>query len=189
MKSKLEKKISDLKKIAEEIKNCKTCKKYRIGLPVPGEGNPNRGIMLIGEAGGPTESKIGKPFVGRSGKFLTQLLASIGIKREDVYITSLVKYYPGKRALTDEEIEHGKIHLIKQIDAIKPKLTVLLGNAAQKALIGNMKVSEIHGKTIEKNGIIYFPTFHPAAGMRFPKIKKKLIKDFKKLEELLKRVI
>lgn len=182
-------KIKALEKIAEEIKNCEECKKHQIGLLVPGKGNPNAKIMFVGEAAGPTESKIGEPFVGRSGKFLTELLSSIDIKREEVFITSPVKYYPGKRVLTGKEILHGKAHLLKQIEIIKPRLIVLLGNVALKALFPdkNLFTSKIHGKPIKKDNIIYFPTYHPAAGMRFPKVRERLIKDFKKLREILNK--
>jgi len=179
-------KIKSLEKVVEEIKNCGECKRRKIGLPVPGEGNPNARIVFVGEAGGPTESKTGRPFVGRAGKFLTQLLNSIGIKREDVFITSSVKYYPGRRTLKNEEIAHGRKHLLKQIEIINPKLIVLLGNVALKALFPDKKlsVSKIHGKEIEKE-IIYFPTFHPAAAMRFPKVRKLMQEDMKKLRIII----
>jgi DNA polymerase len=138
-------------------------------------------------APGPQESKRGEPFIGSSGKFLDKLLDSIGIKREDVFITSPVKYYPGRRALTNEEIVHGMIHTSKQIEIINPKLIVMLGNVALKALFPNEKLSitEIHGKPIEKDNRIYFPTFHPSAARRFPKIREKMLQDFKKLRTII----
>jgi uracil-DNA glycosylase family 4 len=177
----------ELLKIAEEIAKCKICKKGKFGLPVPGEGNPNTKIMFLGEAPGPSESKIGRPFVGRSGKFLTKMLEKIGIKREDVFITSPVKYYPGKRAPDLEEIRHGMTHTRKQIEAIKPKIIVLLGNVAVKALIDEkLRISDIHGKLIEKEGVNYFPTFHPSAAMRFTKVRLKMEEDLKKLKTILK---
>jgi len=179
-------KKEDLEKIAEEIKNCEECKRSKFGLPVPGEGSPNAKIMFLGEAPGINESKIGKPFVGKSGKFLNKLLESIGIKREEVFITSPVKYYPGKRAPTNEEISHGMVHTWKQIEIINPKIIVLLGNVAIKGTLGkNYKISEIHGKPIKKDGRIYFPTFHPSAARRFPKIRKLVEEDFKKLKKII----
>jgi DNA polymerase len=190
MRNSLKGKIEDLQKIAKEIERCEVCNKYKIGLIIPGEGKPNAKIMFMGEAGGPTESKVGRPFVGRSGKFLMQLLSSIGIKREDVFLTSPVKYYPGSRAPTNEEIMHGMIHTSKQIEIINPKLIVMLGNVALKALFPNekLKVSEIHGNPIRKNGRIYFPTFHPSAARRFPKVREKMIKDFEKLKLLVEEM-
>jgi len=178
-------KKEDLEKIAKEIEECEECKKDKFGLPVPGEGNPNAKIMFLGEAPGVEESKTGKPFVGKSGKFLNKLLESIGIKREEVFITSPVKYYPGKRAPTDEEISHGMIHTSKQIEVINPKIIVLLGNVAIKGTLGkDYKISEIHGKPIKKDKRIYFPTFHPSAARRFPKIRKPMEEDMKKLKVL-----
>lgn len=180
----------ELQKIANEIIKCEECKKDKFGLPVPGEGNPNAKVIFIGEAPGREESKKGKPFVGRAGKLLTQLLTSIGINREDVYITSPVKYYPGKRILKEEEILHGRKHLLKQIEVIKPKLFVLLGNVALKALFPdeNLKISKIHGKVLSKNNSLFFLTFHPAAALRFPKIRKLIEKDFKKLKKIIARL-
>jgi uracil-DNA glycosylase family 4/DNA-3-methyladenine glycosylase len=177
-----------LEEIAREIERCDECKKDKFGLPVPGEGNSDAKVMFIGMAPGREESKTGKPFVGRAGKLLTQLLDSIGIKREEVFITSPVKYYPGKRAPTSKEIEHGKVHFLKQIKIIKPKLIVLLGNVALKSLDFDDKISEVHGKIIKRENVNYFPTFHPAAGVRFLKIKKEIQKDFKKLKSIYYKI-
>lgn len=183
-------KEKELQEIAKEIEECKECKRGKYGLAVPGEGNPNADIIFVGESPGPEESKVGKPFVGRSGKFLTQLLSSIGIDRKNVFITSPLKYHPGRRAPTDEEIAHGRKHLLKQIEVIKPKLIVLLGNVALKALLPDEKlsVSKIHGKEIKKD-IVYFPTFHPSAAMRFPKIRKLMEEDMKKLKKIIEFTI
>lgn len=175
-----------LLKVAIEIKNCKECKKDKFGLAVPGEGYPEAKVMFIGEAPGIEESKIGRPFVGRAGKFLNKFLDSIGIKRKDVFITSPVKYYPGKKAPNKEEIKHGMIHTIKQIEIIKPKIIVLLGNVALHALIDEkLNISKVHGNVIKKGNIIYIPTFHPSAAMRFPKIRKQMEKDFEKIKRLI----
>jgi len=179
-------KRKELQKIAKEIENCKECKKNKYDLAVPGEGNPDAEIFFCGESPGIEESKIGRPFVGRAGKFLTQLLNSIEIDRKKVFIASPVKYYPGKRILKNEEIAHGRKHLLKQIEIINPKLIVLLGNVALKALFPDKKlsVSKIHGEEIKKE-IIYFPTFHPAAAMRFPKVRKLMREDMKKLRAVI----
>jgi DNA polymerase len=183
-------KEQELLKIAEEISKCTVCKKDKFGLPVPGEGNPNAKIMFIGEAPGIEESKTGKPFIGRAGKFLDKLFALIKIERKNVFITSPLKYYPGRRSIKNLEIEHGKIHLQKQIEIIQPKLIVLLGNVAIKATLGrNYELLKIHGKLIEKDSIFYFPTFHPAAGMRFPKVKKLIKGDFIKLKKIINKIL
>jgi len=180
-------KLEELNRVADEISRCEECKRDKSGLPVPGEGNPDANVIFLGESPGFQESKTGRPFVGRAGKFLTKMLDSIGIERKNVYITSPVKYFPGRRAPTDEEIYHGRIHLLKQIEIINPKLIVLLGNVASKAMFPDNKmfVSKIHGKAIEKDGRTYFPTFHPSAAMRFTKMRMKMEEDFEKLKKLI----
>jgi len=175
-----------LLKIARDIKNCKECKKDKFGLAVPGEGNVNAKVMFIGEAPGIEESKTGRPFVGRAGKFLDKILSSTKIKREDFFITSPVKYYPGRRAPNKKEIKHGMIHTKKQIEIIKPKIIVLLGNVALHALVDEkLNISKVHGNIIKKENVIYIPTFHPSAAMRFPKIRKQMEKDFEKIKRLI----
>lgn len=179
--------MSTLTEIAEEIKRCSECKKNKSGLPVPGEGNPQAKLMFVGEAPGKREAETGKPFVGRSGKLLTKLLEEIGIERKDVFITSAVKYYPGKRAPNFSEIQHGLTYLSKQIETINPEIVVLLGRIAHLALIGEVKLGQIHGQIIKKEGKKYFSTFHPAAALRFVRIKKVMRKDFAKLKGIIKR--
>lgn len=185
----LEDKQTELEKISREIENCRECKKGKSGKAVPGEGNPNAKTFFVGEAPGREEAKTGRPFVGLSGKFLTHLLTSIGINRQDVYITSPVKYFPGSRAPTDEEIEHGKTHFLKQIKIIKPRLIVLLGNVAIRSVLGEgFRISEIHGEPIGKEGVTYFPTFHPSAARRFTKVRQLTVKDFQKLKALILKI-
>lgn len=161
---------------------CKECKKGKYGLPVIGEGSPNARIMFVGEAPGKEESKTGRPFVGRSGRLLTKMLHDIGIERKDVYITSPVKYYPGKRRLRKEEIIHGAMHLRKQIEEISPEIIVLMGKTAVTALMDeDIKVTRDHGKFFGR----FFITFHPAAALRFPKIMRLMENDLRKLASSL----
>lgn len=182
---------STLKDIAREIKRCVECRKGKQGLPVPGEGPPHAKLMFVGMAPGKEEAETGRPFIGRSGKLLTRMLKSVGIDRKKVYVTSPVKYYPGNRRLYKAEIEHGARHLRKQIDAISPKIIVLMGNVAVKALLPDKKPSAMkdHGKIIRKKigrkEIIYFLTFHPAAALRFKRIRMLMKKDFLKLKALI----
>ena len=177
----------EMKEIAEEIRTCMECRKNKKGLAVVGEGPQRAKVMFVGMAPGIEESKTGRPFVGRSGKILTGMLASIGMERKHVYLTSPVKYYPGRRNLKKNEIEHGTLHLKKQIESTSPKLIVLLGEVAVKALLPEMdlKVTKAHGSIIRKEGREYFITFHPSAAMRFPKIMKLMLSDFKKLRTIL----
>lgn len=181
-------KQSKLNKIAREIALCKICKRNKIGLPVPGEGNPNAKVVFIGEAPGKTEAKTGRPFVGRSGKFLRHLINSTGLDdAKDVYITSPVKYLPKHGTPTPQEVAHGKIHLDQQLAVIRPKIIVLLGSVAALALLNKkLPVLLMHGKLFVKNQRTYFLTLHPAAGIRFQKFKKVIASDFKKIKQIIK---
>lgn len=175
-----------LAKEAGKIRRCRECKKGKIGLAVPGEGNPCTKIVFVGEAPGREEAKVGRPFVGRSGQLLTQLLTKIGIKREKVFITSPVKFLPKRGTPTRADIAHGNSHLHKQIEIINPKIIVLLGNTAFTALIGQASsVNSRHGEIIKKDDRIYFVTFHPAAALRFPQVRKFFSQDLAKLAKII----
>jgi uracil-DNA glycosylase family 4 len=180
-------KSEELEKVAKEISSCRRCKIGMSGLPVPGEGNPDARVMFVGEAPGLKESQTGRPFIGRAGKFLTKMLDMIGVKRKDVFITSPVKYFPGRRAPTDEEIAHGRTHLSRQIEIIRPSLIVPLGNTALKALFPGEKllISKVHGRLVRRDGVNYFPTYHPSAAMRFTKMRNAMIKDMTRMKQLI----
>lgn len=182
-------KARELEKIVIEITKCRQCRQGKSGLPVAGEGDACAKVMFVGEAPGRKEAESGRPFVGRAGRLLTELLSGIGVDRGDVYITSPVKYYPGKRTPKDSEIKHGRVHLLKQISIIQPKLIVLLGKTAHKALVGDMMITKMHGKATKRDGIIYFSTFHPAAALRFPKYVEIMKADFAKLKKIYSRLI
>lgn len=172
-----------LKKIAQEIGKCKICKMHKSGKAVPGEGNANAKIVFLGEAPGRKEAATGRPFIGRSGQLLRSLIREVGLKEEDVFITSPVKYLPDRGTPTEKDVEHGKIHLEKQLKIINPKIVVLLGRIACLAMLGELvAINKMHGKIINKK---YFITYHPAAGLRFPPLKKKLIEDFQKLKKTI----
>jgi uracil-DNA glycosylase family 4 len=180
-------KRTELAEIAEEIKKCRKCKVGKSGLSVPGEGNPDADIMFVGEAPGKEEAKCGRPFIGRSGKLLRLAITGIGLREEDVYITSPVKYLPDRGTPTAEDIIHGRVHLFRQLEAIQPKIIVLLGNTACLAVLGNKTaVTSLHGKVIEKDGLKCLITFHPAAALRFTKIKAGFLEDFGILRKLVK---
>lgn len=177
----------DLEKIAKEIENCEICKIGKSGKAVAGEGNPNAEIVFIGEAPGKNEAIVGRPFIGRSGKLLRLMITSIGLKEEDVFITSPVKYLPDVGTPSSTDISHGRIHLMKQFGVIQPRIVVLLGRvAAEGVLQAKVLVMKEHGQVIaESNGIKYYLTIHPAAAIRFVKFKKVLEEDFKKLKKLV----
>lgn len=178
-------KEKQLLKITQEIESCVVCSKSGKGRLVPGEGSSNAEIVLVGEAPGKKEIDTGLPFVGRAGKVLRSLLEQINLKAEDVFITSAVKYLP-KNYVTpkNKDIIHGRIHLFKQLEVIKPKVIVLLGSiAAQAVLDEKFSIAHDHGTFIKKDGLIYFLSYHPAAPLYSPKLLPIITKDFKKLKK------
>lgn len=179
-------KKSRLTEIAREIAKCTRCKKGSLGKPVPGEGSAEAKIIFIGEAPGKEEAKTGRPFIGRSGKLLRSLINAVGLREQDVYITSPVKYLPKRGTPTHENIIHGFTHLSKQLEIIKPQIVVLLGKSAYFAFFNKpILILKEHGKIIEISGQKYLATLHPAAVVRFPKYKRLLTADFRKLKTLI----
>ncbi len=177
-----------LKKIAAEISRCPLCKKGGTGKPVPGEGSPDARVMFIGEAPGKEEAKVGRPFIGRSGKFLRQALQTIGLVEGDIFITSPGHYLPLRGKPSEETVIHGRLHLFKQIDVINPAVIVLLGATACFAVLDRKaEVSREHGALIRMNNRTHLITFHPAYAMRFSPGKEQFIADLQKLKRLLSR--
>lgn len=176
-----------LSAIANEIEKCSECKKDKVGVAVPGEGNPDAHVVFIGEAPGRQESESGRPFIGRSGKLLRSLIQSIGLDDvNDVYITSPVKYLPVYLTPKSSDILHGRTHLMKQLAVISPKLIVLLGRVAAEGVLGEkVFVQKDHGRITKKDGKTYFLTLHPAAALRFRKNLLPLESDFQELKKLL----
>ncbi len=179
-------KADKLRDIAQEIEECIECRIGKSGKAVAGEGNPNADIMFVGEAPGRTEAVTGRPFVGRSGKLLRELINEAGLFEEQVYITSPVKYLPDYLTPKPSDIEHGLTHFEKQIKVIDPKFIVLLGRVACLAVL-KKKISVVleHGSIVKDNNRDYFITVHPAAALRFKKMKVFLEEDFKILRELI----
>ena len=152
---------------------------------VPGEGNPNAKIVFVGQAPGREEDRTGRPFQGMAGRFLDRMLGMAGLRRNDVFITSVVKWFPpGNRRPTKKEIGAGLPFLIAQLEVIRPELIVLLGDVACESMIGKVDLLKMHGKVVRRDGRNYFVTFHPAAGMRFPKIRRMMVRDFSKLRRI-----
>ncbi len=175
-----------LDKVAKEVENCKECKVGKSGLSVPGEGNSNAEIVFIGEAPGRQEALSGKPFIGRSGQLLRSLIREVGLKEEDVFITSPVKYLPDRGTPLPSDVAHGRIHLMKQFDIIQPKIIVLLGAVASLGVLQmRIPVKSEHGKIIKKDGRTYLVTLHPAAALRFPPLKELIKEDFEKLKTII----
>ena len=156
--------------------------------PVCGEGNPRAEVMFIGEAPGEKEDELGRPFVGAAGKFLNELMASIGLKREGVYITNVVKYRPPEnRDPTPEEKEQCMPWLKLEIALVKPRVIVPLGRHALAYFLSDITISHAHGKAfpLTKN-ITIFPIYHPAAAMHNGNLRSSLQSDFYALSDYLK---
>jgi uracil-DNA glycosylase len=159
-----------LNKLYAPYKNCHDFPLYTNGATqiVFGEGNPNAKIMLIGEAPGRDEDRLGRPFVGRSGQLLTQALKQAGLEREDVFITNVVKCRPpDNRTPTPQEIEsYTNLILISEIKIIRPRVILLLGSVALQALLKTNGISKLRGTIQHYDGITVIPTYHPAYVLR-----------------------
>jgi DNA polymerase len=179
--------MSDLTNLAAEVSACTQCILHKSRVKsVPGEGPENASIMFIGEGPGFNENQQGRPFVGAAGKFLEELLSSIGLKRDQVYITNVVKCRPpGNRDPLPEEIEACRLYLDRQIALIKPKVIVTLGRFSMARAFPNSKISAVHGQPRKVEGVVYVPMFHPAAALHQPSLKKTVEDDFQKLPKIL----
>ncbi len=197
------KRLEKLRKIKQEILQGKNCLlyKYRIKngfYPVIGEGNHQAKIMFIGEAPGLNEAKTGRPFCGKAGKILDELLDSVDIKRQEVYITNIVKDRPpGNRNPTNEEIQAYAPYLDRQIEIIKPKIICTLGNYSTAYIMKKyglktqiQGISKIHGRIFETgrqfDNVKIIPLYHPAVAVYNPNMMKTLKKDFKILARIIK---
>lgn len=154
-----------------------------------GVGDPDAQLMFIGEAPGAREDELGEPFVGAAGKFLTEMLGSIGLKRSRVYITNIVKYRPpDNRDPLPEEIEAFVPYLQRQIKVIQPLLIIFLGRHAMNVFLPELKISQAHGKPVRKGGQVYLPLFHPAAALYNPGMRETLSDDFARIPKILEKI-
>jgi DNA polymerase len=177
-----------LQKISIEVAQCEKCDLHHSRKKgVPGEGPADADIMLIGEGPGFHENMQGRPFVGAAGDLLVELLDSIGLKREQVFITNVVKCRPpGNRDPSLEELKTCNSYLERQIQAINPKVIVTLGRFSMARFIPHAKISEIHGQPIQTKGMLVVPFYHPAAALHRPSLRSTVEEDFAKLPELIK---
>ncbi len=179
-----------LEKIAEEIRTCTLCDLYKTRIKaVPGAGSAHAEIMFIGEAPGFNEDKQGLPFVGQSGKYLETLLKLIDLKRDDVFITNVVKCRPPEnRDPQPIEINTSKPFLDQQIELIDPLMIVTLGRFSMARYFPGAKITQIHGQSKIENGRAYLPLFHPAAVLRNPALQTQMEADFRRIPETLEKV-
>lgn len=179
--------------LREQLTTWKGCALAESSNPVLGEGNPKTEILFIGEAPGQKEDEQGRPFVGPAGQFLNELLGTIGLKREDVYISNVVKYRPPQnRDPTDEEKQQCMPWLQLEIALIRPKIIVPLGRHALGHFFTKLSITNAHGKphklTAKKGGndLWIFPIYHPAAALHNGGLRQELLNDFAALGAFLK---
>lgn len=184
-----------LQKIHEKwFIECKCELKKSATQPVPGDGSPDSEIVFIGEAPGKSEDQQGIPFVGAAGKFLAEMLEEIKLKREEIYITNIVKYRPpNNRDPLPEEKDACRDWLIEELNFINPKLIIFLGRHSMNDFFPTEKISEIHGKMLIKkfqhiNTKYFLPLYHPAAALYNGGMRDTLKEDFKKIPKILKEI-
>ena len=175
----------------EQIASCEKCNLCRgIHQKVPGQGNPRAQLMFIGEGPGAEEDLQGLAFVGAAGQLLTRMITAMGLMREDVYICNIVKCRPPKnRVPTPEEAAACMPFLRCQFALVRPRVIVLLGSTAARTILGDQgRITRDRGKWVEKKGVWFMPTYHPAALLRDPAKKKDAWQDLQqvmvKLREL-----
>jgi uracil-DNA glycosylase family 4 len=182
--------MSALSELYEEIALCHQCElaKYRTRV-VPGEGAENAEIMFIGEAPGWHEDQQGRPFVGPAGLYLDQLLASISLKREQVYIANVIKCRPqGNRDPLPTEIRNCRKWLERQIELIQPKMIVTLGRYSMAMFFPGKSISKIHGTAQKRGNIIYYAMYHPAAALHQQSLRQAIEADMLKIPSLLAQI-
>jgi DNA polymerase len=184
-----------LKKIhAKWFGACKCELKKTATRAVPGDGSPEAPIVFIGEAPGKSEDAQGIPFVGAAGKFLSEMLEKIGLKREEIYITNIVKYRPpNNRDPEPAEKDACREWLHEELNFIKPKLIVFLGRHSMNDFFPTESISKIHGKLLIKKFAnietkYFLPLYHPAAALYNGGMRETLMEDFKKIPKILEKI-
>jgi uracil-DNA glycosylase len=185
-------KAQALKIIEKEIESCDKCPLGKTrNKTVPGSGDPSADILFIGEAPGQKEDQQGVPFCGAAGKFLDQMLNSIGLNRDDVFIANTLKCRPpNNRDPEPGEKEACREYLDRQLQVIKPKLIVCLGGHSVSNFMPEAGgISKLHGKTIcRANGQTYLALYHPAAALHNGGLRKTLLEDFQKIPQIIKKI-
>jgi uracil-DNA glycosylase len=155
---------------------------------VPGDGNPDAAVVVVGEAPGASEDKQGKPFVGSAGKLLDALLGEAGLERADVFVTNVVKARPPKnRDPKPDEVAHHLPWLHAQLDVIAPRFVVTLGRHALGRFVEGVTIGEAHGKPVTReDGLTLFPMYHPAAALHNQSLRSTLTEDAQRLGEVLR---
>jgi uracil-DNA glycosylase len=180
--------LQSLDDVAASVAGCRRCPLYGTATnPVPGEGNPHADFMVVGEAPGATEDETGRPFVGRAGQLLTQILGAIQLKREDVFICNVLKHRPpGNRNPEPGEVRACSPYLIRQIELIQPKVILALGTfSAQTLLDTKISIGKLRGQIHQYHGVPVVVTYHPAALLRNPAWKRPTWEDVQLARRIL----
>jgi uracil-DNA glycosylase family 4 len=184
--------MQSLDAVANAVAKCTRCPLYATALnPVPGSGNPNADLMVVGEAPGATEDEQGLPFVGAAGKLLTDILAAIQLRRDDVFICNVLKHRPpGNRNPLPEEVKACNPYLVRQIELVRPKVILALGTfAAQTLLETTLALGKLREQVHRYYGVPLIVTFHPAALLRNPSWKRPTWKDVQLARRILDSAI
>jgi len=179
--------MENLNTLASAVRQCALCELSRGRTnAVPGEGPTNAEVMFIGEGPGFNEDKQGRPFVGAAGQFLNELLQIAGFKRDEVYITNVVKCRPpGNRDPLPEEMQACARYLDRQIELINPRVIVTLGRFSMARWFPNEKISAVHGKAKRAGGRVVVAMFHPAAALHQQSLRATVEEDFRKLKQIV----
>jgi len=182
--------MSALTELCQQIALCHKCDIARLrNKVVPGEGAENAEIMFIGEAPGFNEDQQGRPFVGQAGQYLDQLLASVNLNRQLVYIANVIKCRPPEnRDPLPTEIQNCAPWLDNQIEIIKPKIIVTLGRYSMARYFPGKSISKIHGTAVKRDGIVYFAMYHPAAALHQGSLRRDIELDMQKIPQLLAEI-
>lgn len=176
-----------LASIAAETAGCERCPLHQSGTrAVPGEGPPDAAILFIGEGPGYHEDRQGRPFVGPAGQLLNDLLGRIGLRRDQVFITNMVKHRPpGNRDPEPDELAACRDFLDRQIELVNPKVIVTLGRFAMERFMPGARISQVHGQARQIGGRTFVPIIHPAAALHNGSWRPALEADFEALGRLL----
>jgi len=183
-----QKQLDDLKEKILKDKVCPELASTATQL-VMGDGNPDADIVFIGEAPGKNEDIKGLPFVGAAGNFLNEMLATIGLKREDIYITNIVKYRPpNNRDPEPDEKAAFLPYLEAQLAIIQPKLVITLGRHSMNCFLPDLQISKVHGQPKRYKGQVYLPLFHPAAALYNGGMRQTLLDDFAAIPRIIELI-
>ncbi len=179
--------MGELEELYQQIRQCTDCPLSQTRTQaVPGEGPAAAEIMFIGEGPGFHEDRQGRPFVGPAGKFLEELLASVGLRREEVYITNVVKCRPpNNRDPLPSEVQACRKYLERQLAIIRPRVVVTLGRHSLAWFFPKDSITKVHGQARAKDGILFLHLYHPAAALHLPAMRQTIEEDFRRLPQVL----